>query len=111
MSQIFEVRAVVVSDVLARVGVFHQRRATAVVLIVRQARDHHAPGQGISGVWTDDAAALGDEIGDDLVQSGLGQVAVHVEDEDLVGIQPTGPEIVAVVGEAGVVGLVAVAYR
>ena len=94
-------------DVLAVVRVLDHGRAPAVVLVVRQAGDHHAPGKRVEGVRADDAAAVGDEGVDRLVQRRLGGIAVDVEDEDLAGVESGGPQIAAVVGEPGVVRLVA----
>jgi hypothetical protein len=36
---------------------------------------------------------------------------VHVEDEDLTGIEPARPEIPPIIGEIGVMGLVAATHR
>jgi hypothetical protein len=98
-------------DVLAVVGVLDQRRLTAMVLVVGQPGEHHASGQRVGRVRPDHAAGSLDEVGNRLRQLRLGRVAVHVEDEDLAGVEPAGPEKSAVVGESGVMRLVPAADR
>ena len=98
-------------DVVAAVGVLHHAGAAAVVAVVGKPGNQHASRQRIAGVWAHHAAGLGDEVIDGLVQAWLGGVAVDIEDEDSAGVQAARPKIAAVVGEAGVVGLVAPAHR
>ena len=97
--------------VVAAVGVLHHAGAAAVVAIVGQPGDQHAPRQRVAGVRAHHAAGFGHEVIDGLVQARLGRVAVDIEDEYAAGVQAARPQKAAVVGETGVVGLVAPAHR
>ena len=98
-------------DVVAGVVVLRHAGAPAVIDVVGERGDHHAPGQGVERVRTNQPAGGVHEVGDDLVQHGLARVGVDVKDEDLAGVEASGPQVLAIVGEAGVMRFVAPAHR
>ena len=51
------------------------------------------------------------KITDGLVQLGFGRVRMHIENEDLAGIQPRSPQMPPIVGESRVMSFVAASDR
>src|SRR5437763_16837047 len=90
-------------DVVAVVSVFDQCCRSSFVLRVGETRNKHAPGQGISAVWSNGATGSLGEIVDRLRQLRFRRIAMHIEDENTAGFEAGGPELTAVVGEPAVV--------
>ena len=98
-------------DVVAVIAVFDERRASALVLRIRETRNEHATWQRIDAVRSDRAARGLFEVSNRLHEARLRRIGVNIEDEDFAVLQAAQPKLATVVSESAVVCLVSSAYR
>ena len=82
-----------------------------MVAIVRESGNQHAAWQRVAGVWAHYATCFANKIVDGAMQAGGCWVSVHIEDENLVGVQSGCPQKPPVIRESRVVRFVATAHR
>src|SRR5256885_14753331 len=98
-------------DVVAVIAVFDERRASAFVLGVGEARNEYATRQRISTVRSGCPAGDLFKIRDRLHVNRLGRLRIHVKDEYLAALESAQPELAAGIGETAMVRLVPSAER
>src|SRR5207248_4730694 len=93
-------------DVVAIVPVFDQCCLSSFVLRVGETRNKHAPGQGISAVWSKGATGSLGEIVDCLRQLRFCRITMHIEDENAAAFEAGEPQLTAVISEPAVMRLI-----